>query len=250
VAQRFICPLGHQWELVEAVTNLSILGNDVCPVCGLHAQLDSQAQTSINIQANPINPAIQNSMDDAEAISEIPFVRSEIAEPILHHPPRSRPSRLVLILICGLTLVIVLFCLGLRAQTIHWVGAQDLEITFLVTDAESDQPIKGAKIEVLRDEVNFCEKRETIPFHLDTDANGIAISFEKQCMCFGTEGWSWKGRIDTFGMHVPGWLLRVSAPGYKTTEPFWLHSEESIRNLDRGTDFAKLKVPMKLQKAK
>jgi hypothetical protein len=213
--------------------------------------LQAQPHTE-SIQAIAPPGGLENQMSDAEAISEAPFVTSESVTGSEVRPPRSRRFRLGIILAVALGLAIVLYCLDLhfRRNRIYWVGQRDLELTFIVADAETDQPIKGAKIEVLDEETNLCERRGKPPFHFNTDANGIAISFHKQCMCFGTLGWSWRGRIDTFRIHIPGWVLRVSAPGYKTTEPFWLESEETFRNVDRGTDFATLKIPVKLQKTK
>jgi hypothetical protein len=246
VVQKFTCPRGHQWQPAEAMPQLSLDADEICPVCGLKAQPSSEAFLAIS---SPVG--FRNPMTDAEAILETPFTISESVTGSEVRRARSRGFRIGIILAVALGLAVVLYGLDLhfKRNRIHWVGHSDLEITFIVTDAQTDQPIRGAKIEVLAEEGNLCERREKPPFHFNTDANGIAISFHK-CMCSGTIGWSWGGRIDTFHIHIPGWLLRVSAPGYTTTDPFWIETWENPRPVERGTDFAKLKVPVQLQKAK
>jgi hypothetical protein len=226
---------------------LSLDGDEICPVCGLKAQASSEAVRAISSHLGLGKPT-----NDAEAISATPFTTSESVTASELRRPRSRRFRLGIILALALGLAVVLYCLDLcfKRNQIYWVGYKDLEITFVVADVETDQPIKGAKIEILKEESGLCEKREKVPFHFTSADDGSALGFCKQCMCFGTAGWSWGRRIDTFGMHLPGWVVRVSAPGYKTTDPFWLASDENYGRVDRGTVFAKLKVPIRLQKAK
>jgi hypothetical protein len=68
-------------------------------------------------------------------------------------------------------------------------------------------------------------------------------------MCFGTEGGFGPTRKDTFGIHLPGWLLTVEAPGYETTDPFELNVPDNYRRVVRGKDTASVDVVVKLQKS-
>jgi hypothetical protein len=129
---------------------------------------------------------------------------------------------------------------------IHWVGAKDLEITFVVTELGTGQRVSDAKVEIVAGDAPFCDGSRKPPFHLVTDADGVVRSFHKQCMCFGTEGWIKWRRVDTFAMHIPDWVVRVSAPGYAASGEFQLGNFQ--RGLERGQDFAKLEIPVTLAK--
>lgn len=131
---------------------------------------------------------------------------------------------------------------------IHWVGGKDLQITFRILDADSDQGVKGAKVNVLDSLSGFCHEDQKAPFSLVAGDDGIVRYIAKQCMCFGTEGGWGPTRKDTFGSHIPTWILTVEAPGYVTTGPVELETLREGQRVERGKETSLLEVVVKLQK--
>lgn len=130
-------------------------------------------------------------------------------------------------------------------DTAAWVGMTELEIEFIVTDAATGAPVKGAIVHVKQEEGGFCE-REKGEFELATDANGSAKRSVKQCMCYGKSGWN----IDTFAVHFPSWSYQVSANGYATSEWAWLHGgAEDVGQVRRGSPAATVAVQKRLMAA-
>jgi hypothetical protein len=151
----------------------------------------------------------------------------------------------------ALVLVGVALLVGLvlpSVQQIKWVGAKDLKITFRVLDADTNDPLKEAKVDVLDEDVCLCEEKHKPPFTLITGEDGTATDLVKQCMCFGTEGGWGPTRKDTFAIHIPGWNLQVRAPGYLSTEVVYLDTVENQHHVLRGDKTATLEVVVKLQK--
>ena len=112
-------------------------------------------------------------------------------------------------------------------EQIHWVGGKDLDITFIVTDAENNLPLQGAKVNILHEDTSFSANRGKAPFQIAVDVRGVAKECCGHTMCFGTVGRKgWWRRIDTFCIHLPGWLIQIEAPGYTTCEPFYLDKRE------------------------
>jgi hypothetical protein len=131
-------------------------------------------------------------------------------------------------------------------RVIYWVGSNDVEITFVVTDAATDEPIQAAVIHVHVGEGGFCDERDTKDFALTTDEAGTVKRISKQCMCSGNLG---RGR-DSYGTHVPRWLFEVSAPGYHTNQTIDLdiYSRSVKRGELAGGIPARLVVPVSLKK--
>ncbi len=162
---------------------------------------------------------------------------------------RSAGYRKFAMIVVGLSGVALLVGLVLPSvEYIHWVGSKDLEIIFLVLDADSGGPVKSAKVEVLYEETNFCSNRPEVPFTITAGEDGTVHYLGKQCMCFGTEGGSGRWKKDTFAIHIPGWYVRVGAPGYRDSEPFFLDTPENQRKVVRGNKTATLEVVVQLQK--
>jgi hypothetical protein len=140
-----------------------------------------------------------------------------------------------------IVLVLLLLCLPFF-QKIHWVGSTDLEIDFLVIDSMSGTPIPGSTLEI-HSEGGFYEDRSPQDFTLVTDQDGIAKRVCLNTMCFGTSGWN----IDTYVVHLPWWTYKVSATGYRATEPINLDTLENVQKVKRGKP-AMLLVDIPLQK--
>lgn len=135
-------------------------------------------------------------------------------------------------------------------KQIHWVGGKDLDITFVVMDADNDQPLQDARVKILCEETSFSANRGKAPFEIATDTNGVVKQGCGDTMCFGTFGRDgWGRRIDTFFIHLPGWHIQVEAAGYTSLAPFYLDTREYQRQVKRGTTCASLKIPISLHKA-
>ncbi len=118
--------------------------------------------------------------------------------------------------------IVLLFTVG---QAITWVGHTDLEVRFVVTDANSGQPIPNATVHVRAEPGGFCENSDPKEFELTTDENGHATHLCKNCMCFGSNSLF----EDTFAVHLPWWWFRVMADGYAGTDPEYLDMPQNLR---------------------
>ncbi len=127
-------------------------------------------------------------------------------------------------------------------STFLWLGSTDLEITILVYDAATEQPIPGAKIKVNVMDSRDEQDRE---FILVTDAIGRATK-ERECTCCGTR--SGLKFTDTFSVHLPDWTYQVTAPGYFWSGPQPLYLMEEAGRAERngpGKSTLLVKVPLK-----
>jgi hypothetical protein len=158
----------------------------------------------------------------------------------------SRAIKLLLVLCVALLALDVLALL--LFPMIHWVGTADLDITFIVMDSRTKQPIRSATIEVIQGDSGFCKTDQKPPFTLAPDERGRATVRAKRCMCFGTAGWNgWKYR-NSYGTHVPEWEFQVAAPGYTKTEVLWLSS--FLGSVQRGRDVWTMEVAVQLVSSK
>src|SRR6516162_6402728 len=68
-------------------------------------------------------------------------------------------------------------------QTIHWVGFTDLLIEFVVSDAETGEPIPDAIIK-MHSEGGLYKERDQGDFRLVTGSDGRAQHLYGRCGCF------------------------------------------------------------------
>lgn len=133
-----------------------------------------------------------------------------------------------------------------RVQMIDWVGRTDLEVVFMLTEVGSRTPIPGARVEV-QSEGGFYEERDPQEFILAADADGVAHKECRHRMCFGTR--SGLGFTDTFGVHLPWWRFRASAPGFEPSAWADLDVGEYQRRAHRtGPGKAQVVVPVVLHR--
>lgn len=144
----------------------------------------------------------------------------------------------VAILAVGL---VAFFALG---QTVKWVGRTDVEVRFVVTDAQTGQPIPNAVIYIRAEPGGFCDDPPVPKFAITTDRNGHATQVATHCMCFGSKG----AFEDTFASHLPPWWFHVTSTGYSATEPTYLDAADDARQVQRGEPFATITVPIRLRK--
>ncbi len=129
-----------------------------------------------------------------------------------------------------------------RIQRIYWVGSTDLEVEFVITDADSRHPIPGAQVEV------FSELGNQEMFVLYSDSDGIA---RKDCPDSKSSGTQSGLRFtDTYCVPPPCWMYHVNAEGYEPRDWAGLcESDGSWRMQRTGRRQSKLEVAVSLKKS-
>jgi hypothetical protein len=145
------------------------------------------------------------------------------------------------IFVAGIVVAIGLF--GSVGTTTYWVGQTDLQIEFVVTDADTRRPIGGATVHV-HSELGFCLEKDGQDFTMKTDAEGRIIRLYHHCMSGGRESWIRK----TWGVSLPLWMFHATAPGFADGEKIDLRARyhRQVRRGDGGP--ATLVVPIALRK--
>jgi hypothetical protein len=148
------------------------------------------------------------------------------------------------LLACGL---LVITCVYDRVELIAWVGATDLDVEFVITDADSGAPLPGARVEIHSEGGLLAHEESKGDFVLIVDEDGVAQKARPRCMCHGDR--SGLGFTNSFAIHTPWWRFRAVAAGYETPEWAWLDSIDHSRQLQRlGPGRTKLVVPISLTK--
>ena len=132
----------------------------------------------------------------------------------------------VRLVVLAVALLVVVMC----TSGIRWVGRTDLEIVFVITDADTGAPVPTALAEVQPGDCFVCD-RTTQDFTLKADAAGTAAKVCPDMMSFGTTGGP--GCAGTFGTHLPDWRYRVVADGYAATDWTWLRAQDRQRQVRR-----------------
>lgn len=145
-------------------------------------------------------------------------------------------------------LFVILLLLGIdHFFQIMWVGHTDLDVVFLISDAETGKPIPGAQIEIKQERGGFYENTDAMEFSLITSDTGFASRECRFSMCFGSS--SLLTINNTFVVHLPLWTFRVRAENYRASDWIWLDKSEYIRQAKRNGDGkSKLVVPISLTK--
>lgn len=137
-----------------------------------------------------------------------------------------------------------------RNSAIDEIGSKDLDVDFLVTDADSGQPIHNAEI-MIRSEGGLydgSEEDSKRPFKLRTDANG---KFRRVCR---NNIWTWfhsRWRFtDVYCVFLPNWFLEVSAAGYETSGVVNLHDDYDGKTERAAPARDRLLVSVPLRKAR
>lgn len=149
----------------------------------------------------------------------------------------------ILLLPIVLTAIVLLALLCDRMLWIDWVGHTDLAITFIVVDAETEEPIPNAVLHVHSDGGLF-EEREATDFELVTDLQGTVTRLCRRCMCGGQGGLL----RNTFFVSLPWWSIHASAPGYSPNETIVLNETKYSRRVERNREGATLSLRISLPK--
>ena len=130
------------------------------------------------------------------------------------------------------------------AQCQKWVGTTDLEVSFIVTDATTGQPIPNAIVQIRSEAGGFSDDRESRDFMIAADSRGYAKRVCTNCMSFGSRSFF----EDTFGVHLPWWWVSAKAIGYSDSEPEYIDVRENQKEVQRGKSFATIAIPLRLKK--
>jgi hypothetical protein len=132
---------------------------------------------------------------------------------------------------------------------VDWVGGANLSVEFVVTDADSGQPIPNARINVHCDGGHYEEVVADLdaPFDLRTNGDGIATRLLHNSWCTGMT--SRLRFTNTHYVHIPNWNLRAFAEGYETSE--WINLwQDYPKKAERGVERNRLQVRIALHKGK
>ena len=141
-------------------------------------------------------------------------------------------------------LVLGIIALLTVGQSMKWVGHTNLEVSFIVTDIRTGQPIANAIIHVRAEPGGFCEEPDTLEFTVATDDKGFAKHLCKSCMTLGSKSLF----ENTFFVHLPLWWYHVTADGYSETNPEYLDLPKNASRVRRGKTTATITIPIGLGK--
>jgi len=150
----------------------------------------------------------------------------------------SRWWKRLLIAVFVLALLVIVYD---RFGIILWQGMTDLEIEFVITDADSGKPVPKGRIEIQE-----MEPRNE-PFGLIADDAGIARKICPDCRTGGAH--SRLRFTDSWVLKMPSFMLHVTAAGYDPSARICLWEpkyREQVRRIGAGQ--AKLVVPIFLEK--
>jgi hypothetical protein len=128
-----------------------------------------------------------------------------------------------------------------------WVGQTDLQVVFIVSDAENKTPVPSAVMEFRKgeEENDFCrEKSDEACDSFITDSTGRLARHWTGCRCSGRRSWVTK---DSFSLRLPGLWFRASAPGYATGRWTYLDERPYQQAVKRQEGFATLEVSVALR---
>lgn len=99
-----------------------------------------------------------------------------------------------------------------RRDGLRWVGSTDLEVQFLVTNAQTEEPIPDAVIDIDSEGGFYEGGRESKRFQLITRPDGLVIFECPDNRCVGSEsGCGWRS---SRYVYPPSWRFKVTANGY------------------------------------
>jgi hypothetical protein len=146
------------------------------------------------------------------------------------------------LLIVAIAVATILLGIAGTVRVLEGHGQTEVEVEFLVTDADTEQPIPGATVEVRGPGVEEGEQSQGGEVRLVTDEAGVA---RRRCRCtwYGERGWL----RSTFTLLLPGWQFRASAPGYDPSQEMHFTEDQGHRSRRQNGSRA-FAVPIHLHK--
>ena len=144
------------------------------------------------------------------------------------------------------TVAIVAFAYD-RMHFTYWIGSKDLEIIFVVTDAETGRAIPDASIDIMSDGESSKDARSDGEFTLKTDSTGTARTVRLEIPCCGEQ--SGLRLTDTVSPYLPLWSFRTTSPGYVPSDRSNLNTPDHIQRTKKvDSRHAKLVVSIPLRR--
>ena len=131
---------------------------------------------------------------------------------------------------------------------IRWIGSTELTIEFVVTDAQTGQPLPGAEV-YLEAESGWDFEGNERSLRVTADAEGRVRRGIPNNTCVGSCS-NLRLLRDTRAVYVPSWRVTCRASGYQENDPFWLPElphRQNVRQVGPRKDI--LIVPIALRKA-
>lgn len=146
------------------------------------------------------------------------------------------------------TLVTIAVYLIDRSQTMKWVGVTNLDLDFLVIDADTQDPIPNARVEIFSNGGFYDggDEEDQKTFDLRTDATGVARRRCGNNRCIGTQS-----RLlftDTYHVYTPMWRVRALALGHEPSPWVWLYDEYRGKAIHEALQSDRLVVEISLKK--
>ena len=154
--------------------------------------------------------------------------------------------RQVSIVLVMSTLALLAFDRWDRGNRYGWVGRIELEVEFDITDAETGDPIPGARIDIYWGSGGFNSELKNETFSLVADEQGVA----RRCLDRQIAGHdSGLGFRKSHSVKLPTWIYGVVATGYMPLDQIELDTLEHIAQVRRtSSEKSKLVVPISLYK--
>jgi hypothetical protein len=139
-----------------------------------------------------------------------------------------------------------------RISLLDWIGGADLSVKFIVTDADTGQPIPNARIHIRCDGGWYDEVENDLkaPFDIQTDHEGTATRLLHNARTTGMV--SGLRFTNTYHIWIPIWNLQAFAEGYETSDWINLWGDDTrppFCEADRGVEQNRLEIRISLRKA-
>src|SRR5262249_37509453 len=128
--------------------------------------------------------------------------------------------RIMIGLVVGIALLLCLICLSSYSQTIYALASRNLEMVFVVTDAETGEPIPNASIDLMAEKHKEKGLEQQV-IKLMTDDEGRARFVHENNWC---EDVIRPFRKTVTLIELTWASVNVSATGYSPVEQMWLHT--------------------------
>lgn len=146
--------------------------------------------------------------------------------------PSARTSILAAAVLIG---GFVLLQFGQRAVG---VGRADVDVAFVVTDADSEAAIPDATIRVYSADVLLVGSRTPLMV-LSTDRTGTANTLCRDVTRAGSSGY--------WTVNLPDWRIIVAATGFRPSSPIYFHEHRQSVEVTSRPRFARLVIRVPLE---
>jgi hypothetical protein len=168
---------------------------------------------------------------------------------------RQSPRRLVTTCVAfGILSCLAVIYLAPMLRPVGWVGVKDLQVTFHLQDAKTSQPVRDARVTFLTRGSSEYAADDAEPATVAADSKGTCTRLFKQCLTHGRSGYdityfppSIRNVSNGWHIEIPDCFIRASAPGYETTQPTCIASEQAAASVRCSDPYATLDFWIRLK---